>query len=142
MKRFSRLTLMVPLALSVAMVASCGAKQSDTETDAQRAGLYDSTIVNYYMMGVEGQYGRYVASMQSCDGTTPAYKQQVELALKHRNDCVMKQKKGVKRVGVVRVEMHSGNTMANAFLDVQFNDSSREEILFPLVLDNGHWRMQ
>ena len=126
----------------LACMTVCGCKAPQQEPNDERYGLEDSLIVDYYLMGVDGRYAQCVASMHSCDGTTQAYKDQVTLALKQRNASVGKQKRGVKHVGVERVTFHADHTMANVFLNVAYNDGSQEEVLFPLVLDKGIWRMQ
>lgn len=94
------------------------------------------------MLRINGQYKDYIKAMQSCDGTPPAYKQQMETLLRHHHHTILKDKKGISSVRVARKELYDSLRMANVFLEVTYNDSSREEILFPLVLIGDIWRIR
>ena len=139
MTHIFRLTAFIMVVLTL---VSCKGKASGGNEEL-RAGLPDTTIVALYMLGVNGNYEAYTQAMQSCDSTTVAYRQQIMLALKHRNDCVKKQKNGVTSVKVEHIELHDSDHMANAFLSVSYGDGTKEEVIFPLVRDNnGRWRIQ
>ena len=62
--------------------------------------------------------------------------------LQHHQNEIIKEKQGVNRVEVIKTTMHDNNKMANVYLNVTFNDSSREEVIFPLVYENGKWLIQ
>ena len=62
--------------------------------------------------------------------------------LRHHNQDIKKEKLGVKRVAVLRSEMHNSDQLANVFLNVTYNDGSQEEVMVTLVHDNNIWRMQ
>lgn len=126
-------------ALCMALFTACNQSAETTDNDDV---LPDSIAINYYMLRANGQYNDYIAAMQSCDGTTPAYKQQMITLLRHHNKTILKDKKGVAYVHVARKELHDSLRMANVFLEVTYNDSSREEILFPLVRTDDTWRIR
>ena len=80
--------------------------------------------------------------MASCDKATPAYRAHIEKMLRHHTALVQREKGGVSRVEVLRTELHSGDSLAHVYLSVTYNDSTREEVLFPLVHDGQRWRIQ
>lgn len=140
MKRTPR-TLLLPLLLVAALaLASCRSGQG--RPAARPSDVADTTVTRLYMLAPTGHYAEHVAAMQSCDGTTQAYRDQTMLALKQHQDYIRREKKGVKQATVERIECNAQGTMANAFLNVTYNDGSQEEVLFPIVRDSTGWRIQ
>lgn len=140
MKRTPR-TLLLPLLLVAALaLASC--RSGKGRPAARPSDVADTTVTRLYMLAPTGHYAEHVAAMQSCDGTTQAYRDQTMLALKQHQDYIRREKKGVKQATVERIECNAQGTMANAFLNVTYNDGSQEEVLFPIVHDSTGWRIQ
>lgn len=129
------------LASFVLLFISCGSNKGGN-TGNNAPSLPDTTITNLYRLGTDGNYAAYVSRMASCIGTTEAYREQIILAVKHRNDCVSRERQGVKSVSVARTESHNNGEMVNAFLNVDYGDGSHEETIFPLVCVDGQWMMQ
>lgn len=129
----------LPLCLALTF-AACG----NTPDNAEKASetLADSAATRYYMLRATGNYAEYADAMLSCDGMPADYKARIIAMLKQHNQTLLKEKKGVSRVQVAKTEMHDNGQMANVFLNVTYKDSSHEEIIFPLVLENGRWRIQ
>lgn len=142
MKRIAHIPLpLLPILFSFIALTSCHSGKGDSAADC-KSDVADTTVVHLYMLAPTGHYAEHVAAMQSCDGTTQAYKDQIMLALKQHQDYILKEKKGVKQATVERIECNAQGTMANAFLNVTYNDGSQEEVLFPIVHDNQGWRIQ
>lgn len=140
MKRIAHTVLHSLLLIHILALTSC---QSDKGRSADHASdVADTTVTHLYMLAPTGHYAEHVAAMQSCDGTTQAYRDQVMLALKQHHDYIRREKKGVKQATVERIECNAQGTMANAFLNVTYNDGSQEEVLFPIVRDSTGWRIQ
>ena len=102
----------------------------------------DTVALNFYNLRLAGRYADYVSAMASCDKATPAYRAHMEKMLRHHTAQVQREKGGVSHVEVLRTELHAGDRLAQVFLQVTYNDSTREEVLFPLVLDGQRWRIQ
>lgn len=142
MKRASH-TIFLPLLLITTLalaLASCHSGKGNPT--GHPSDVADTTVIHLYMLAPTGHYAEHVAAMQSCDGTTQAYKDQVMLALKQHQDYIRKEKKGVKQAAVERIECNAQGTMANAFLNVAYNDGTQEEVMFPIVRDSIGWRIQ
>lgn len=123
------------------LLTSCGANNDASKGDDSQT-MTDTMAVYYYKLRANGQYEDYVASMHSCLNTTNDYKQRMIRMLQHHQNEILKEKKGVNRVQVIKTTMHDNNKMANVYLNVTYNDSSHEEIIFPLVSENGKWLIQ
>lgn len=120
-----------------------GSCHTDNHNETDTQGLPPDTLAPYYYnLRAKGHFEAYVNAMLSCDSTTPAYKQQMVRLLRHHQLEVNKEKQGVNRVELLRTEMHNHNRMAHAFLKVTYNDSTHEEVMFPLVFDGKQWRIQ
>lgn len=129
------------LLLGIYIMIACS-NENNNHTNKDDTAFQDTIAVYYYNLQANGRFDEYVESMQSCQGTTPDYKQRIIKMLQQHQKEILKVKKGVSHVQAVRTEMHNHNKMANVFLNVTYNDSSREEIIFPLVFDNGQWLIQ
>ncbi len=125
----------------VCLFNSCQKNASDVAKNKSSEGA-DSMAVLCYKMQVDGNFQDYVKAMKSCDKMPNDYQQRIVKMLRHHQKFVMKEKKGVKKVDVLRTEMHNKNLMANVFLNVSYNDGSVEEVLLPMVYDGNRWRMQ
>lgn len=141
MKHIARTASFTLMLLSILTLNSCQSGKGNTAA-GHASGIADSTVIHLYMLAPTGHYAEHVAAMQSCDGTTQAYKDQTMLALKQHQDYIRKEKKGVKQATVERIECNTQGTMANAFLNVTYNDGSQEEVMFPIVRDSIGWRIQ
>ena len=123
------------------LLSSCG-NNNDASKDENDGNRVDTMVIYYYNLRANGHFNDYVASMHSCLNTTDNYKQNMIRMLQHHQNEIIKEKQGVNRVEVIKTTMHDNNKMANVYLNVTFNDSSREEVIFPLVYENGKWLIQ
>lgn len=124
------------------LLAGCDSSRGKNNADGSPAEPEDTVAVYYYSLRTRGRFTEYVEAMQSCRNTTPDYKQGMVHMLKQHQKEQEKAGRRVDRVRVVRKEMHNHNRMANVFLDIAYTDSTHEEILFPLVYDDGQWLIQ
>ena len=127
------------LLFAVLLLLGCKEKAAD---EGLSAAPPDTVALNYYNLRAAGRYADYVSAMASCDKATPAYRAHIEKMLRHHTALVQREKGGVSRVEVLRTELHSGDSLAHVYLSVTYNDSTLEEVLFPLVHDGQRWRIQ
>lgn len=93
-------------------------------------------------MQANGLFDDYVKAMHSCDGTTDAYKKRIIVMLRQHQKQINDEKQGVSNVQVLRTELHNNGRMANVFLNVNYKDGSKEEVMLPMIFDGKQWRMQ
>lgn len=127
------------LVFAVSLLCGCKDRAVPEETGTVPP---DSVALGYYNLRVSGRYADYVRAMASCDKATPAYRAGIEKMLRHHQTQINREKQGVSHVEVLRTEMHHGDRLAQVFLQVTYNDSTKEEVLFPLVHDGQRWRIQ
>lgn len=123
--------------LSMALVG-CSHKSSD-EKDGE---LTETEALRLYELAARGNFSGSVNAMESCDSTTDAYREQMELRLKHHYTQILKERGGYESASVTHIDLYADGRMANVFLQVTYADSTWEEVLFPLVFDGEHWRIQ
>lgn len=129
--------------LLIFIVTACNFKSpANIGNNSLNANNPDSMAVAYYMMLANEQYDKYVGAMQSCNDMPSDYKKNVVSMLRHHNMDIKKEKQGVKKVAVLRSEMHNNDQLYNVFLEVTYNDGSQEEVMVTLVHDNEFWRIQ
>lgn len=128
--------------LALTSLFACNSNNSQQAYSEPPIEKADSMAVAYYQMLVNGNFTGYVEAMQSCDNTTADYKQRIESMLRHHQQEIKRNKKGVQQVTALRHELHDNDCMANVFLRVTYKDGSEEEIIFPIVFDGERWRIQ
>lgn len=129
------------LAFTLLFFTNCGSKSNSSEEN-ENATPSDTIAIYYYNLRANGNFDEYIASMHSCLNTTDDYKQRMRRMLQHHYKEIQEEKKGTNRVQVIKTTMHDNNKMANVYLNVVYNDSSHEEIIFPLIYENGKWFIQ
>lgn len=117
-----------------------GDKDGDTSDDANISA--DSMAVKYYQMRACGDFDSYIKAMQSCEGTTEAYKKSITQMLKHHNLQTVKEKQGIQQVQFIRTELADSGKAARVFLKVSYKDQSDEEVMMPLVKVGDTWKLQ
>lgn len=99
-----------------------------------------NAAVACYTCLINGEYDKYIDGIAYRDSMTEEYRSQmVDLAAQY----VAREKE--LRGGLVSVRALSDTIMdevALVFLEVQFGDSTREEVTMPMVLCGEEWKMQ
>lgn len=123
-------------------LASCGkAEQKDYALLAAEA-YYDSLVA--------GNYAYFIRSTCLPDTIPAAYREQLETNLKMFMARQEAEHKGIKSIATVRCAHDTVKTMdgqgetqtADAFLELTFGDSLKEEIVVPMILHNNAWLMR
>lgn len=134
MKRIVGLFLLI-----VVFGVSCADKKDNV---SEHSATPQEAIVAYYNDLIHGHYESFVAGMQSCDGKTDDYREQMVTLMKQHYEEQREDNGGIKSVSVQNVVMGKGGRSARVFLNVVYNKSESEEIVVPMVLVKEQWRMQ
>lgn len=102
----------------------------------------EQEVLDLYNLYVKGDYVGYVNAMHSCEKKTDDYRAQMVMLHKQHAAKAKAANGGVKSVALGRLEMHDGGKMANAFINVSYNNNETEEIIFPLVYADGKWKIR
>lgn len=136
--------LQAMMAVVVAMMATAcgGSSKGNDGADSIPSLPTEAMVIEMYNHYIKGEYSLYVDQMQSLDDKPESYRKQMADLMKQRH---RSQEENNVRPVVCRlnhVEANPSLTYANAFLDITYEDSTKETILVPLVHDGTQWRLK
>ena len=99
-------------------------------------------VMAYYELYRSGNYADYVKAMQSCDDKPADFCKQMADALKQHATRIKEEKGGTVSAEFLRTELHAEHSAADAYLSVTYGDSTKEEIVLPLVFWQDKWRLK
>ena len=99
-------------------------------------------VMAYYELYRSGNYADYVKAMQSCDDKPADFCKQMADALKQHATRIKAEKGGAVSAEFLRTELHAEHSAADAYLSVTYGDSTKEEIILPLVFWQDQWRLK
>ena len=99
-------------------------------------------VMEYYELYRSGNYAEYVKAMQSCDDKPADFCKQMADALKQHAARIKEEKGGTVSAEFLRSELHAEHSAADAYLSVTYGDSTKEEIVLPLVFWQDKWRLK
>ena len=108
--------------------------RKDDGEQARRAAM------SYYECLIDGRYEEYVNGIAYSDSMTDVYRSQMVDLVAQFAAREKKAHGGVIAVQALR-DTVSGD-VASVFLEVLFGDSTREEVVVPMVKCGGEWKMQ
>jgi len=111
-----------------------------------------ATAQKYYEHLANGDYNSFVDGTVNSQDTLPAnYREQLVLNAKMYMERMQNEHQGIKSVKAIRAQVdtikaHNSDEIesitARAFLSLGFVDSTKEEILVPMVLKNDVWYLR
>ncbi len=115
---------------------SCSSKEQTPEELAGQAAksCYDLLLADDY----EG----FLHGKADADSLPADYRAQLLKASELYKAELTKSHGGIAAVTVTNVRNDSAQQLMQAFLLLSFNDSTKEEIIVPMVLRNGEWKMR
>lgn len=126
---------LLSIIISGLLLAACSSKEQAPHPAAIAAQ-------DYYDKLKSGDYAGYVAGLAGADSIPEQYRKQL---LVNAKQFLAQQKKEHKGVDVINIVSAQDDTLAhctNVFLEVQFADSLREEIVVAMVKQGSKWLMK
>ena len=96
----------------------------------------------YYEQLLSGDYASFVDGMSYNDTVVPAYREQLITNMKMYIGQQKKEHQGIKQVLPLRAVHDTVNHTFNAFLMMCYNDSTKEQVVVPMVEKEGVWLMK
>lgn len=128
-------TVLLSFVAVVTLMLSCGKEPSREELAGQAAkACYDHLIA--------GRYDEFVAATAGTDSLPAAYREQLVVNARQFVALQKSDHKGISSVEVLRAKTDSLSGQTCVFLIMCFGDSTREEIVVPMVEHNGRWMMR
>lgn len=96
----------------------------------------------YYDQLLHGDYAAFVDGMNMNDTVVPAYREQLITNMKMYLGQQKKEHMGIKEVKALQAVRDSVNNKVDAFLLFCFNDSTKEQVVVPMIEKDGVWIMR
>lgn len=96
----------------------------------------------YYDLLLEGKYQEFVAGYNQPYRIPKGYEEQLLLNAKMFVQQQEEEHKGIKTVNVLNAKADTARRVANVFLSVVYGDSTKEQIVVPMVEVEGKWKMR
>lgn len=117
-------------------LVSCSKEEVKTEDIALQAAK------TYYDQLLHGDIDSYVEGTLHGDSIPEAYRQQLVLNMKMFLEQQRKNHKGIDSIRTIRATVDSTSHTANAFLTFCYSDSTKEEVIVPMIEKDGVWYMR
>ena len=121
------------------LTSSCSDSRSDLER-AQEGAMVAAQV--YYRQLAEGRCDQFLAAKMGADSLPQGYREQLVACYKQFVAQQKRAHKGIADVTATRAEMDSAANEMQVFLMLNYGDSTREEIVVPMVAHRGSWLMK
>lgn len=123
--------------LPLFLILLCMACHNEADTYTSQSAR--AAAERYYAALMAGDYETFVDAMER-DSMPADYRQEnIDMVAQYAD--LMGYKGGMLAVNSTRDSLYA-DSLAYVFLDITFGDSTHEEILVPLVLQDKKWRMK
>lgn len=96
----------------------------------------------YYEYLIQGKYDAYVDGFYQPDSIPESYREQLVTNAKMFAGLMNEQHNGLKSVTIASAKADTARHTGHAFLMMCFGDSTREEVVVPMVEHNGNWMLR
>ena len=120
-------------------ISSCSDSRSDLER-AQEGAMVAAQV--YYRQLADGRCDQFLAAKAGSDSLPQGYREQLVACYKQFVAQQERAHKGIADVTATRAEMDSAANLMQVFLMLSYGDSTREEIVVPMVAHRGAWLMK
>lgn len=128
--------LFIIASIAVAAMWACSEQKPSADEMAGR------TAKLYYDYLVEGKYDAYVDGFFQPDSIPGVYREQLIANAKMFAAQQHEERKGIASVRLLRARADTARNVASAYLLLCYGDSTREEIVVPMVEHKGVWMMK
>ncbi len=130
---------MKKLCLFFVVLAALGSCKKEAPDAGQLAAV---AAKGYYDLLLEGKYQDFVAGIRQRGKIPQGYHDQLVLNARMFMEQQEKEHKGIARVDVLKANADTARHVANVFLSFVYGDSTKEQVVVPMVEDHGEWRMR
>ena len=96
----------------------------------------------YYDLLLEGKYEEYVAGFNQPYRIPKGYHDQLLLNAQMYVEQQQDEHKGMSKVDILSAKADTARHVADVFLRIAYGDSTKEQIIVPMIEVNGEWRMR
>lgn len=129
MKKFLVLAAVIP------WLYACQKAPSENDIAAQAAKAY-------YNQLLEGKYELFVDGHYQPDSIPAVYREQLVANAKMFVGQQKDERRGIRRIDVVRADVDTSKHVGNVFLSFFYGDGTSEEVVVPMVYQGGLWYLR
>ncbi len=130
---------MKKLCLFFVVLAALGSCKKEGPDAGQLAAV---AAKGYYDLLLEGKYREFVAGVLQQGKIPQGYHDQQVMNVRMFMEQQQKEHKGISRVDILHAKADTAHHVANVFLGFVYGDSTREQVVVPMVEDHGEWKMR
>ena len=116
--------------------ASC---KKETPDPGYFAGI---AAKGYYDLLLEGKYNDFVAGYNQPNRIPKGYHEQLLLNARMFMEQQQEEHKGLAGIHVLHAKADTARHVADVFLQMVYGDSTKEQVVVPMVLVRGDWKMR
>ena len=122
------------IALFLLLLGACSGPTPEEMASLAAKGYYDHLLRGEYQQFLEGKSG--------ADSLPDAYREQLLVGYKQFMALQQKNHRGIREVRISNAKTDSLEKYTSVFLVLCFGDSTNEEVVVPMVEQQGRWRMK
>ena len=96
----------------------------------------------YYDLLLEGKYEEYVAGFNQPYRIPKGYHDQLLLNAQMYVEQQQDEHKGMSKVDILSAKADTARHVADVFLRISYGDSTKEQIIVPMIEVKGEWKMR
>ena len=116
--------------------ASC---KKETPDPGYFAGI---AAKGYYDLLLEGKYNAFVAGYNQPNRISKGYHEQLLLNARMFMEQQQEEHKGLAGIHVLHAKADTARHVADVFLQMVYGDGTKEQVVVPMVLVHGDWKMR
>lgn len=125
------------------MILCMGLGLSSCKKESPDPGYFAGIAAKgYYDLLLDGKYKEYVAGFNMPNRISEGYYAQLlvnaQMFVEQQNE----EHKGLKKVDIISVKADTAHHIADVFLSVTYGDSTKEQIVVPMVKIKDDWKMR
>lgn len=130
---------MKKLCFFLMLLVALGACKKEVPDAGQLAAV---AAKGYYDLLLEGKYKDFVAGIRQQGRIPQGYHDQLVMNAQMFMEQQQKEHKGIARVDVLNASADTAHHVANVFLSFVYGDSTKEQVVIPMVESHGEWKMR
>ena len=127
-------------ALIMFIAAACSSPQAELKESAEQKA--SDAAESFYRNLYNGDYEAFLNGKVNAENMPESYRKALITSYKQHVATVKEQHRGVKDVEATRAKMDTTLQLMQVFLLLQYGDSLQEEIVVPMVEQEGEWKLK
>lgn len=125
------------------MIIALGLGLSSCKKESPDPGYFAGIAAKgYYDLLLEGKYKEYVAGFNMPNRISEGYHEQLLLNAQMFVEQQNEEHQGLKKVDIISAKADTAHHVADVFLAFTYGDSTKEQIVVPMVQIKNEWKMR